>query len=306
MLLMLAMGMALGAMMGAFITYLKVQPFIATLAGMWIARGMCFFISDDAIAINNRVYPHPRTDQNLDPRVKRSGRRSREPSSPSWSCSRSWSWRPRSISPTTRGLAARSYAIGGKRRNEQSARLMGLPVNSTKMLVYTLNGFCSALAGLILAIYVSSGHGLYATRLRVDHHRLGGHRWDDVDRRLGVLFGTLFGVLITAITQTLIQFNGITQLLVDQHRRRFADAGLHRGAEPPDRREGRPGLGRQSRRAGCRGRAASRRWRGAGCVEADQGPPRADRVGRPGGSRGDRAGRADDQRRAERRRRPRH
>ena len=52
------------------------------------------------------------------------------------------------------------YAIGG---NEQSARLMGLPVHRTKMLVYTLNGFCSALAGITLSIYVSSGHGLYAT-----------------------------------------------------------------------------------------------------------------------------------------------
>src|SRR5690349_22184610 len=55
-LLMLAMGMALGAIMGGFIVYLKVQPFIATLAGMWFARGMCFFISDDAVAIDNRIY----------------------------------------------------------------------------------------------------------------------------------------------------------------------------------------------------------------------------------------------------------
>ena len=54
--LMLAMGMTLGAIMGSFIVYLKVQPFIATLAGMWFARGMCFFISDDAVTINDRIY----------------------------------------------------------------------------------------------------------------------------------------------------------------------------------------------------------------------------------------------------------
>src|SRR5690606_29136990 len=47
--LMLLMGMSLGAIMGGFIVKLKVQPFIATLAGMWFARGMCFFISDDAV-----------------------------------------------------------------------------------------------------------------------------------------------------------------------------------------------------------------------------------------------------------------
>ena len=55
-LLMMLMGSALGAVMGSFVAYLKVQPFIATLAGMWFARGMCFFISDDAIAINHPVY----------------------------------------------------------------------------------------------------------------------------------------------------------------------------------------------------------------------------------------------------------
>ena len=55
-LLMLVMGMALGTIMGSFVTFLKVQPFIATLAGMWFARGMCFFISDDAIAIDHPVY----------------------------------------------------------------------------------------------------------------------------------------------------------------------------------------------------------------------------------------------------------
>ncbi|UCE54160.1 MAG: hypothetical protein JSV31_01595, partial [Desulfobacterales bacterium] len=42
--------------MGSFIVYLKVQPFIATLAGMWFARGMCFFISDNAINIDNRLF----------------------------------------------------------------------------------------------------------------------------------------------------------------------------------------------------------------------------------------------------------
>jgi ribose/xylose/arabinose/galactoside ABC-type transport system permease subunit len=43
--LMLLMGTGLGFIMGALIHYFKVQPFIATLGGMWFARGMCFFIS---------------------------------------------------------------------------------------------------------------------------------------------------------------------------------------------------------------------------------------------------------------------
>ena len=50
----LLMGIGIGAVMGFFITYFKVQPFIATLAGMWFARGMCYLISDAEI----RIY-HP-------------------------------------------------------------------------------------------------------------------------------------------------------------------------------------------------------------------------------------------------------
>ena len=52
----IGLGMALGATMGSFIAYLKAQPWIATLAGMWFARGMCFFITDDAISISNRTF----------------------------------------------------------------------------------------------------------------------------------------------------------------------------------------------------------------------------------------------------------
>ena len=97
------------------------------------------------------------------------------------------------------------YAMGG---NEQSARLMGLPVNRTKVLVYTLNGFCSALAGIALSIYVSSGHGLYATGFELTVIAavvIGGTMLTGGE---GYVFGTLFGVLVLGVIQTLIQFNG--------------------------------------------------------------------------------------------------
>jgi hypothetical protein len=101
------------------------------------------------------------------------------------------------------------YAIGGNNgANELSARLMGLPVNRTKVLVYTFNGFCSALAGIALSIYVSSGHGLYAPGFELTVIAavvMGGTMLTGGE---GYVFGTLFGVLIYGVTQTLIQFNG--------------------------------------------------------------------------------------------------
>ena len=206
--LMLLMGTALGAIMGSFIAYLKVQPFIATLAGMWFARGMCFFISDDAIATDDRIYRILGGTKILIPGL---------------------------ADPTTqrgdfvsifvvvsflvllaamylahfRPFGRRVYSIGGREgRNEQSARLMGLPVDTTKLLVYTLNGFCSSLAGLALGVYLLSGHGFYAPGFELDVIAsvvIGGTMLTGGE---GYVFGTLFGVLVLGITQTLIQFNG--------------------------------------------------------------------------------------------------
>jgi ribose/xylose/arabinose/galactoside ABC-type transport system permease subunit len=207
-LLMLAMGTTLGAIMGSFIAYLKVQPFIATLAGMWFARGMCFFISDDAIATDNRIYRILGGTKILIPGL---------------------------ADPITqrgdfvsifviisfivllaamylahlRPFGRRVYAIGGHEgRNEQSARLMGLPVDTTKVLVYTLNGFCSSLAGIALGVYLLSGHGFYVQGFELDVIAavvIGGTMLSGGE---GYVFGTLFGVLVLGITQTLIQFNG--------------------------------------------------------------------------------------------------
>jgi len=76
------------------------------------------------------------------------------------------------------------------------------------MLVYTLNGFCSALAGIALAVHVMSGHGSYANGAELDVIAsvvIGG---TSLSGGVGYVFGTLFGVLILGITQTLIQFWG--------------------------------------------------------------------------------------------------
>jgi simple sugar transport system permease protein len=210
-LLMLAMGMALGAIMGGFITYLNVQPFIATLAGMWFARGLCFFISDDAVTINNNIFQILGRTKILIPGLKELADQQGSPS-------------PYISIPVVVGFLLLGaaiyvahytrfgrtiYSIGGNEgRNEQSARLMGLPVNRTKMLVYTFNGFCSALAGLALSLFVYSGHGLYATGFELEVIAsvvMGGTM---LTGGSGYVFGTLFGVLVLAVTQALIQFIG--------------------------------------------------------------------------------------------------
>ena len=210
-LLMLTMGMSLGAIMGSFITYLKVQPFIATLAGMWFARGMCFFISDNAVTIDNHTFQIIGKTKLLIPGLMELSVQQGNPA-------------PYITIPVVVAFLVlfaaiyiaqytrfgrTVYAIGGNEgRNEQSARLMGLPVNRTKMLVYTFNGLCSALAGLSFALFVESGHGLYAPGLELEVIAsvvMGGTM---LSGGAGYVFGTLFGVLVLAVTQVLIQFIG--------------------------------------------------------------------------------------------------
>jgi hypothetical protein len=97
---------------------------------------------------------------------------------------------------------------GANGANEVSARLMGLPVNRTKVLVYVLSGFCAAMAGILYSIYVGSGHGTHGTGFELTTIAaavIGGVALTGGE---GYLAGALVGVLITSLIQALIQYNG--------------------------------------------------------------------------------------------------
>ena len=92
--------------------------------------------------------------------------------------------------------------------NEHSAVLMGLPVRRTLVGVYTLSGFCSALAGVVFTFYMLSGYGLHAVGMELDAIAavvIGGTL---LTGGVGYIAGTLFGVLMLGIIQTLISFDG--------------------------------------------------------------------------------------------------
>jgi galactofuranose transport system permease protein len=194
--LVLLMGTAFGAFMGFLIERFRLQPFIVTLAGMFLARGLCYLISIDSISIANESYA-----QISQMRIPL------------------WADASLSISAliaigvllaavfvahcTPFGRAV--YAVGG---SEQSAALMGLPVRGTLIGVYTLSGFCSALAGVIFTFYMLSGYGLHAVGLELDAIAavvIGGTL---LTGGVGYVAGTLFGVLMLGIIQTLIAFDG--------------------------------------------------------------------------------------------------
>ena len=56
MLIAIAVGGVVGLLHGILITYFNVQPFIATLAGMFLTRGLSYVISTDTISISNPLF----------------------------------------------------------------------------------------------------------------------------------------------------------------------------------------------------------------------------------------------------------
>ncbi|MEV4535262.1 galactofuranose ABC transporter, permease protein YjfF [Asanoa sp. NPDC049518] len=191
----LLMGATIGFLMGLMIHYFDVQPFIATLAGMFLARGLCYVISTDSISIDD----------------------------PFWvSVANAQLWfggffisisvlialavvliAAYVLAYTTFGRDV--YAVGG---NPQSAMLMGLRVGRTRIAVYTISGLCSGLGGVLLSFYMLSGYGLHASGMELDAIAavvIGGTL---LTGGSGYLFGTVLGVLVLGLIQTIITFQG--------------------------------------------------------------------------------------------------
>ncbi len=194
--LVLVMGSTFGAGMGYIIHTFKIQPFIATLAGMFLARGLCYVISTETITID-----HPFYSAVAQSKVTLPGGAYLSVNAII------------ALAVTVLAIYAAHYtrfgrnvyALGG---NEQSALLMGLPVRQTKILVYTISGLCSALAGVVFTFYMLSGYGLHAVGMELDTIAavvIGGTL---LTGGVGYLAGTFFGVLIQGVIQTIISFEG--------------------------------------------------------------------------------------------------
>ncbi len=125
--LLLISGATFGLLIGVLVQYFNVQPFIASLAGMFLARGLCYVLAPRQIKIEDTAI------LSLQNHKFRFG---------------DWYFTGTviiaiSVVLITAGVLAYTrfgrtiYAIGG---GEQSAKLMGLPVARTKVLIYVISG----------------------------------------------------------------------------------------------------------------------------------------------------------------------
>ena len=192
----LALTTLFGAVMGGVIHFLEMPPFIVTLAGMFLARGMAYVLSIDAVPITHDFYEF---------------------------LQRSYWLMPGKGRLTLIGglmlivfiagiiLAQRTrfgtnvYAVGG---GVQTARLMGVPVGPTTIGIYALSGFLAGLAGIVFSIYTSAGYSLATVGVELDAIAavvIGGTL---LTGGSGFVAGTLIGVLIMGLIQTYIIFDG--------------------------------------------------------------------------------------------------
>ena len=191
----LVMGLAFGAMQGALIHFFQLQPFIVTLAGMFLARGLCYLISIESITIDDPLFVAVSQMQ-----VPVLGGFLSAGALIALLLLAVTIWVSRR---TAFGRAV--YAIGG---NEQSALMMGLAVGRTRVLVYAFSGFCAALGGVLFAFYMLSGYGQHAQGTELDAIAavvIGGTL---LSGGYGYVAGALSGVLVLGTIQTLIAFDG--------------------------------------------------------------------------------------------------
>ena len=216
----LAIGSTLGLLMGSIVHFTKLEPFIVTLAGMFLARGLALIVHIESLPIQNSFYTW----------VTSAGLQIGSVQVPI----------PAVIflivlalgiyvSAFTR-FGRNVYAVGG---NEDAALLMGLPMGRTKILVYTLSGFCAALAGVVFTIYQSSGNPTAGVGMELDAIAIVVIGGTLLTGGAGHVFGTLIGTLIFGIIQTGIAFQGNLSSWWTESCHRSPPARLHRSPEDP-------------------------------------------------------------------------
>lgn len=195
---MVATGALFGLLIGVLVQYFNVQPFIASLVGMFLARGLCYVLAPRAIKVTD---------------VGVLGLQSTKIGGGGWYITATViiallvvivaAW----VLGYTR-FGRTVYAVGG---NEQSARLMGLPVARTRVLVYVISGACAGVAGLLFTAYTAAGYSLNGIGTELDTIAavvIGGTL---LTGGSGYLVGSLVGVLVYGVIKTAISFMGVDQ-----------------------------------------------------------------------------------------------
>lgn len=190
----LAIGSLLGSVSGLLVSRTKIPAFVVTLGMLGIARGLALLISDaKPVAIENDAFVE----------FGRSTLFGIPVSALIWlACSLLIAY-----FLSRRRMGRYVYAVGS---NEESARLSGINVPRTKLLVYSLGGLMVAIGGVLWTARLSSGSPIGGTGYEMESIAAvimgGGSMFGGV----GTVWGTGVGVLLFGAINSILNLMGIS------------------------------------------------------------------------------------------------
>ncbi len=206
----LGIGLAAGVIQGYLVAYLKIQPFIVTLGGMFFAKGMTTIVSSEPRTITNEAFLALKDLRIVVPGLGTYGK--------------SGNFIPVRIEPGviiamavvllvwalckwTR-FGRNLYAVGG---NRQSALMLGINVRRTSFLSYVLCGVLAGVAGYIYLLHTGAGNASNATAAEIQaiaSSIIGGTL---LTGGVGSVIGTLFGVLSLKTISNIVIASGLRE-----------------------------------------------------------------------------------------------
>ena len=188
--LVLLLGMLVGALNGVLVTRFNVAPFIATLGMLYVARGTAQLMNDGATfpnlvgspELHNTGFPVLGSDSVLGVPII------------IWIMAL-FAAIGAFVSEKT-AFGRQVYAIGG---NERAAELSGIYVKRIKLFVYMICGMCAAMTGLITASQLVAAHPATGESYELNAIAavvLGG---TSLAGGRGTIWGTIIGALVMGV-----------------------------------------------------------------------------------------------------------
>lgn len=206
-----AIGLAFGIVQGFFVSYLKIQPFIVTLAGMFFAKGMTTIVSVNPVTVKSNEFFLKLKDAYIN--IPGIG-----------TYARNGNFIPAyleigaivavlvvlimwAVLKWTR-VGRNFYAIGG---NSESALMLGINVQRTRFFAYVICGLLAGLAGFVYLLHTGAGNASNADGAEMEaiaSSIIGGTL---LTGGVGNVIGTLFGVMSLKTINTIVIASGLTQ-----------------------------------------------------------------------------------------------
>lgn len=206
----LAIGLAFGLVQGFLVSYLEIQPFIISLAGMFFARGMTTIVSVAPRTAEHELFLALKEFRIVIPGIGSFGK--------------TGNFIPARVElgviialavvivvffllKWTR-FGRNLYAIGG---NSQSALMLGINVKRTRFISYLLCGLLSGIGGYVYLLHTGAGNVSNATAAEMQAIAsaiIGGTL---LTGGVGNVIGTLFGVLSLKTISNIVIASGLRE-----------------------------------------------------------------------------------------------